>query len=157
MITRIILSAILLGLGGCGIFQEKTNPGLVEPKAAVPQDFLFSWHKPYNAWMNAPVRVYYNKVPLDQVFGNAPFTRLSYAFIEKPAIIPLVSMDTLGITRRQLLWSIAHDNNLQMILKTLPNGHPSEVIIRDRGDGTNSEEPDTARTDPPEADNPPAP
>jgi hypothetical protein len=139
MIARIILLAILPVLGSCGIFQEKPNPGLVEPSATLPEDFLFSWHKPYNAWMDSPVRVYYNQVPLDQIFENSPFIRLSYKFNEKPAEMPLVSMDTLGITRRQLLWSIAHDNNLQMILKTLPNGHPSEVIIRDRGDNNKNE------------------
>mgnify|MGYP004117864445 FL=1 len=136
MITRIILVALLTCLGSCGIFQEKPNPGLVAPNATVPQDFLFSWNKPYNAWMDSPVRVYYNAVPLDQIFNNSPFIRLSYTFAEKPAEMPLVSIDTLGLTRRQLLWSIAHDNNLQMILRTLPNGHPSEVIIRDRGDKT---------------------
>ena len=134
MIARVILLALVPILGSCGIFQEKPNPGLVEPKAAIPEDFLFSWHKPYNQWMDSPVRVYYNKVPLDQIFDNSPFIRLSYQFSEKPEEMPLVSMDTLGLTRRQLLWSIAHDNNLQMILKTLPNGHPNEVIIRDRGD-----------------------
>lgn len=138
MIARVILLAILPVLGSCEIFQEKPNPGLVEPHAAIPEDFLFSWHKPYNEWMDSPVRVYYNKAPLDQIFENSPFIRLSYKFNEKPSEMPLVSMDTLGLTRRQLLWSIAHDNNLQMILKTLPNGHPSEVIIRDRGDKNKS-------------------
>lgn len=139
MTARIILLAILPILGSCGIFQEKPSPGLVEPKAALPEDFLFSWHKPYNEWMDSPVRVYYNKVPLDQIFKNSPFIRLAYKFSEQPAEMPLVSVDTLGITRRQLLWSIAHDNNLQMILKTLPNGHPSEVIIRDRGDNNKNQ------------------
>ncbi|MCP4847445.1 MAG: hypothetical protein GY899_05800 [Verrucomicrobiaceae bacterium] len=134
MIARVILLALVSALGSCGIFQEKPNPGLVEPNATVPEDFLFSWHKPFNEWMDSPVRVYYNKVPLEQIFENSPFIRLSYKFSEKPEEMPLVSMDTLGLTRRQLLWSIAHDNNLQMILKTLPDGHPNEVIIRDRGD-----------------------
>ena len=140
MIARIILLATCTFLCSCGLFQEKPNPGLVEPNAAVPEDFLFSWHKPYNEWMNSPIRVYYNKVPLEEIFENAPFIRLVYHFNEKPEEMPLVSMDSLGITRRQLLWSIAHDNNLQMILKTLPNGHPSEVIIRDRGNNNKNQD-----------------
>ncbi len=90
--------------------------------------------------MNSPIRVYYNKVPLEEIFENSPFIRLVYQFNEKPEEMPLVSMDSLGITRRQLLWSIAHDNNLQMILKTLPNGHPSEVIIRDRGNNNKNQD-----------------
>ena len=86
--------------------------------------------------MDSPVRVYYNEIPLEEIFKNAPLTGLSYNFINKPKESPLVSIDSIGITRRQLLWAIAHDNNLSMSLKSLPNGHPSEIIIRDRGDET---------------------
>jgi hypothetical protein len=127
--------AIALCLGACGIFVEKPTPSFVEPRAAVPRDFLFSWHKPYNEWMDAPVRVYYSKVPLDQVLANPPFTRFKYYVVEKPDTMPIVTIDSLGISRRQLLWSMAHDYNLHMSLKTLPDGHPSEVLIRYRGDG----------------------
>ncbi len=127
--------ALTLGLGGCELFRERPTPSLVEPRAAVPRDFLFSWHEPYNEWMDAPVRVYYNKIPLDQVLANPPFTRLRYTVVERPDKMPLVTMDSLGISRRQLLWSIAHDYNLHMSLKTLPDGHPNEVLIRYRGDG----------------------
>ena len=129
--------AFALFFAGCDIFVEKPHPSLVEPRAAVPRDFLFSWHKPYNEWMDTPVRVYYNKVPLNEVFENSPFTRLSYRIVEAPknAEWPLITIDSLGITRRQLLWAIAHDNNLHMSLKTLPDGHPTEVLIRHRGEG----------------------
>ena len=50
--------------------------------------------------------------------------------------MPLVSIDSMGITRRQLLWAIAHDNNLHMSLRSLPNGQPSQILIRYRGTGT---------------------
>ena len=40
MITRIILVALLTCLGSCGIFQEKPNPGLVEPNATVMREAL---------------------------------------------------------------------------------------------------------------------
>ena len=135
-LAAIALGSIALAASGCDIFVAKPTPSLVQPHAAVPRTFLWSWHKPYNEWMDAPVRVYYNKVPLDQIFEGSPFNNLSYRFIEQPKEMPLVSVDTLGISRRQLLWSVAHDNNLHMSLKTLPNGHPSEVIIRHRGDTT---------------------
>jgi len=135
-IPLLLLTALALPLAGCDIFVEKPSPRIVEAHAAVPREFLFSWHEPYNEWMDTPIRVYYNKIPLDQIFKESPFTSLSYRFIEQPPEMPLVTVDTLGISRRQLLWSIAHDNNLHMSLKTLPNGHPSEVIIRHRGDTT---------------------
>lgn len=126
---------LALSLSACGIFVEKPTPSLVEPRAAIPRDFLFSWDKNYNDWMDSPVRVYYFEVPLDQVFANPPFTRLRYHVVKKPETIPLVTIDSLGITRRQLLWSISHDYNLHMSLKTLPNGFPTEILIRYRGDG----------------------
>ena len=94
--------------------------------------------------MDTPVRVYYNEVPLEEIFNNAPLIGLSYNFIKKPKESPLVSIDSIGITRRQLLWAIAHDNNLNMSLKALPNGHPSEIIIRDRGDETEMQGKDKA-------------
>ena len=58
----ILLILIPIALISCSIFNPKPKPGLVEPKAAVPADFLFSWHTPYNKWMDEPVRVYY-KLP----------------------------------------------------------------------------------------------
>ena len=136
LLTTFALIATPITLGSCGILEQRPKPGLVEPSAAVPGDFLFSWHTPYNKWMDSPVRVYYNEVSLEEIFENAPLSGLSYNFIKKPDQIPLVSMDSIGITRRQLLWAIAHDNNLHMSLKSLPNGHPSEVIIRYRGGET---------------------
>ncbi len=140
----VLLILIPIALISCSIFNPKPKPGLVEPKAAVPADFLFSWHAPYNKWMDEPVRVYYNEVSLEEIFKNAPLLGLSYNFIKKPKKTPLVSIDSIGITRRQLLWAIAHDNNLSMSLKSLPNGHPSEIIIRDRGDATETQGKDKA-------------
>lgn len=130
------LALISLLLSNCSIFEQRPKPGLVEPSAAVPVDFLFSWHKPYNKWMDTPIRVYYNEVSLEEIFKNDPLTGLSYKFVKKPEIMPLVSIDSMGITRRQLLWAIAHDNNLHMSLRSLPNGQPSQILIRDRGTGT---------------------
>ena len=56
-LAGLTLAFACLVLSGCGIFVEKANPGIVEPRVAVPQDFLFSWHEPYNQWMDTPVRV----------------------------------------------------------------------------------------------------
>ena len=116
------------------IFIEKPRLSLHNPRAVVPSDFLFSWHKPYNEWMDAPNRVYYHKVPLDQVFRRPPFTKLEYTLGEMPPEIPTISVDSLGISRRQLLWLIAHDNQLQMSLITDEDGMPSRIIIRWRGE-----------------------
>ncbi len=115
------------------LFLEKPRLSLSQPRAVVPSDFLFSWHKPYNEWMDTPNRVYYHEVPLDKIFQNPPFTKLRYTLGEMPPEMPEISIDSLGITRRQLLWMIAHDNQLHMSLMTDSEGYPTEVIIRWRG------------------------
>jgi len=121
-----------LALSSCDLFLPKPNYALVQPKVVVPADFLYSPDNAFNEWMDTGVRVSYHKVPLDQIFRNAPFVKLKYEVYEKPEIMPLVTFDSLGITRRQLLWAVAHDNNLKMTLKTLPNGEPTAVVIRSR-------------------------
>ena len=136
LIKFIALALLTLSLSNCSVLDQNPKPGLVEPRAAVPVDFLFSWHKPYNKWMDTPVRVYYNDVSLEEIFKNDPLSGLSYKFVKSAETMPLVSMDSMGITRRQLLWAIAHDNNLHMSLRSLPNGQPSQILIRYRGTGS---------------------
>ena len=68
------IALISLLLSNCSIFEQRPKPGLVEPSAAVPVDFLFSWHKPYNKWMDTPIRVYYNEVSLEEIFKNHEIT-----------------------------------------------------------------------------------
>ena len=65
------LALLTLSLSNCSILDQNPKPGLVEPSAAVPGDFLFSWHKPYNKWMDTPVRVYYNDVSLEEIFEDS--------------------------------------------------------------------------------------
>jgi len=135
---RIIGLSALLGISSmlltsCDIFLEKPRHKLVEPKAVVPGSFLFSWDKEYNAWMDTPNRIYYHNTPLSEVFQNEPFTRLVYELYDMPAEQPLVSIDSLGITRRQVLWVLCHDYNLKMSLRSLSDGKPESVIVRWRG------------------------
>ena len=92
ILRAILLISVPIALISCSIFNPKPKPGLVEPKAAVPADFLFSWHAPYNKGMDTPVRVYYNEVSLEEIFKNAPLIGLSYNFIKKPKHMPLVSI-----------------------------------------------------------------
>lgn len=130
--------ATLLGLAAmlfssCDIFLEKPRHTLVEPKAVVPSRFLFSWDKDYNEWMDTPNRVYYHRTPLSQVLQNAPFTRLTYELYDMPEEEPLITIDSLGFTRRQILWVLCNDYNLKMSLRTLSDGKPESVIVRWRG------------------------
>ncbi|MEM0896640.1 MAG: hypothetical protein AAGJ79_07115 [Verrucomicrobiota bacterium] len=119
-----------IGLSSCNIFAPYPPEKISAHRAVVPYDFLFSWEKEYNHWMDTPVRVLYDNVPLSEVFTRHPFTRLSYEIHSLPSDMPLVSTDLIGVTRRQYLWSLAHTHNLRMSLQTTSSGEPETILIR---------------------------
>ncbi len=128
----LLASGAALALSSCDIFLPKPHHALVQPKVVVPADFLYSTDDDFNEWMDTGVRVSYHEVPFSQVFANPPFTELKYEVYEKPDPVPLLTFDSIGITRRQFLWAVAHDLNVKLTLKTLPNGKPVAVIVRSR-------------------------
>jgi hypothetical protein len=131
---RAVMAGLLIAaatlFSSCNLFLEKPKNTLVLPKAVVPHDFLFSWDKEYNAWMDTPNQIHYHKVPITEVFQNAPFTKLEYELQDMPDEAILVTFDSLGITRRQLLWALGNDYNLKMNLRSLPDGKPETIIVR---------------------------
>jgi len=137
----IILLAVAATMvfGSCGIFNPSPQYRIVEPEAVVPSSFLYNPDKTYNEWLDAPQRVYYHKVSIDQIFSDAPFTEFSHELHDIPDDMDLVTLDAVGQTRRQLLWAIAHDYNLKMTLLTTEGGRPATVIVRWRGNGVTGE------------------
>lgn len=115
------------------IFNPVPHYRIVEPKAVVPNSFLYNPHKVYNEWMDTPLRVHYHKVSIETVFSDAPFAGFHYELHDIPHDLEPVTIDALGQTRRQLLWAIAHDNSLKMTLLLTDGGLPSIVSIRWRG------------------------
>ncbi len=136
LLRKILLASLVPGaallLSSCDIFLPKPHHALVQPKVVVPADFLYSPDEAFNEWMDTGVRVSYHKVPFYQVFNNPPFTELAYEVYERPEVVPLLTFDSIGITRRQFLWAVSHDLNVKLTLKTLPNGKPVAVIARSR-------------------------
>ncbi|MEM9479833.1 MAG: hypothetical protein AAGA58_09300 [Verrucomicrobiota bacterium] len=126
----ILAIAALVGLSSCNLFAPYPPEKTSDHRAVVPSDFLFSWDKDYNHWMDTPVRILYDNVPLSEVFTRHPFTRLVYDLQSLPPEMPLVTTDHLGISRRQYLWSLAHTYNLRMSLRTTSSGEPETVLIR---------------------------
>jgi hypothetical protein len=90
------------------------------------QTFLFSKYQPLNAFLDTPVYVHIDDVPLDNVFDHPALRPLKYSFVQKPkyekGLIPRVTIHQVALTRRQLLWAIAQDYNLEMHPIINPNG-----------------------------------
>jgi len=124
----------MLLFSSCDLFVETPEYALSNPKAVVPPDFLFSFNSDYNAWMDTAANINYHEVPLDRVFANPPFTRLEYEFLDRPEIMPKVTIHSDAITRRQLLWMLAYEHNLKMTLYSQADGYPAMVSIRSRED-----------------------
>ncbi len=122
-----------------GIFNPVPRPRIVEPEAVVPQSFLYNPDRSYNDWMDTPLRVHYHEVSVETIFSDVPFKDFRYQLYDIPSDMKAVSIDALGQTRRQLLWAIAHDNNLKMTLLTTPGGMPSVVSVRWRGTRSTNE------------------
>lgn len=137
LILASLAAAILLG--SCNLFDPVPRYRIVEPEAVVPKSFLYNPDGNYNAWMDTPLRVHYHEASLDRIFSDSPFTDFHYRLLDIPADMEPISIDSLGQTRRQLLWAIAHDHNLKMTLLTTSGGRPSEVLIRWRGDRATNE------------------
>ena len=125
-----VLFAVATLFSSCNLFLEKPKNTLVLPKVVVPHDFLFSWDKEYNEWMDTPNQIHYHNVPITEVFQSAPFTKLEYELYDLPDEPILVTFDSLGITRRQLLWALANDYNLKMNLRSLSDGKPETITVR---------------------------
>jgi len=132
-------------LGSCNLFNPVPNYRIVEPEAVVPKSFLYNPDKVYNEWMDTPLRIHYHEVTLESIFADAPFKDFRYELREIPDDMAHLTIDALGQSRKQLLWGIAHDNNLKMTLLTTDGGRPSVVVIRWRGGGATNERGTTDR------------
>ncbi len=140
MNSRSLLSAAILTLvlpmTSCEVYDRLFWPqppgNAADPAAVVPKDFLFSRYAPLNAWLDEAVRVQIMDVPLMEVFNHQTLRGLNYVFVKKPQKNPLVTMDKLALTRRQLLWALSHDHQLHMTPSFGANGEVTCIEIRSR-------------------------
>jgi hypothetical protein len=124
------LAAVLLP--SCGYFLPKPDYKPHDKIAVIPQDFLFTKHAPFNIWLDTPVRIQITEMPLLEVFEHPALRRLRTVWKRQPSDNPPVTIHRVGITRRQILWSLSQDHQLTMLPVTLPNGESYvEIIPRD--------------------------
>lgn len=130
---RVLLAAVFcLAAGGCTLFDPKPPMNIADPKAVVPESFLFTKYKPLNVWLDQPVRVQIFDVPLTRVFETPELRGARYRFISFPPNDPLVFIDKPALTRRQLLWSLSHTYQLHMTPVFSQDGGPAWIEIRSR-------------------------
>ncbi len=140
MNSRSLLSAaiftLVLPMTSCEVYDRVfwPQPGghAQDAKAVVPREFLFTRYAPLNAWLDEAVRVQIMDVPLLDVFNHQALRGLNYVFVKKPQQNPLVTMDKLALTRRQLLWALSHDHQLHMTPSFGAKGEVSWIEIRSR-------------------------
>src|SRR5687768_12355153 len=111
-----VLACVCLCLPACEALQLTSEAlNLTDPKpknraadawAVVPQEFLFSRYQPLNSWLDQAVRVQIMDVPLMNVFDHQTLRGLRYVWVKVPPSNPLVTIDKLAMTRRQLLWAM---------------------------------------------------
>jgi hypothetical protein len=122
----ILLTAATVAVTG---FSCRPFIGIKQPytpydvQGVVPQTFLYTKYAPLNQFLDTPVYVQIDEVSLDQVFSHPALQPLNYRFSRKPVgKMPIVSIHQLGLTRRQLLWGLAKDYQLQMFPVLDPYG-----------------------------------
>jgi len=116
---------------GCWSFIPKPDFKPHDKLAVLPQEFLFSTYGPLNDYLDTPVHVQITEMPLSQVFYHPTLSRLNYHFVRMPAGDPLITIQRIGVTRRQLLWSLAQDHSLNMLPVTRRGGD-SYIEVRAR-------------------------
>src|SRR5688572_4319933 len=125
-------AALSLFLPACSVV-DRINPKpkgrAADPMAVVPGEFLFTRYQPLNTWLDEAVRVQIMDVPLTDVFRHPALRGLEYVIVKPPSTNPLITIDKLALTRRQLLWVLAQDYQLHMTPAFGPRGDVRYIEI----------------------------
>lgn len=103
-----------------------------DARAVIPQDFLYSKYQPLNRWLDTPVHIQIIDKRLLDIFNEPALQGLDLRVVKAPKLNPVVTMKHIAMTRRQLLWSLAQDYQLDMTLMFGEFGQGSYVDIRAR-------------------------
>ena len=102
---------------GCDMFTMKGPFKPYDKMSVLPQDFLYTKYAPLNEWLDTPVNVQIHEVALRDVLSLPCLRGLEYRIVSLPKLNPKtkITMSHMGLTRRQLLWALCHDNQLRMV------------------------------------------
>ena len=125
-----LLALVSVTTVGCDMFTMKGPFKPYDKMSVLPQDFLYTKYTPLNAWLDTPINVQILDVPLREVFALPGLRGLEYRIVSLPKLNPRITMNHMAMTRRQLLWALAHDHQLRMVPVFGENGKPSHIDIR---------------------------
>lgn len=127
------LSAVALAsLSGCQWLDPKPDFAAAYHNAVVPQSFLYSSYDPLNEWLDTKIRISIHEMPLPHVFQTAYLSPMRYTVTNLPHPSPVVTVESIGMTRRQFLFSLSHEYGLIMTPVFGAPGQPSYIDIRGR-------------------------
>lgn len=100
----------------CSTTSCQLRPGnyAADKMAVVPPEFLLTRYTPLNNWLDTKVRVQIFDVPLSRITQEPALRGIRYRLVQAPEENPLIFIDKLAMTRRQLLWSLAQDHQLHL-------------------------------------------
>ncbi len=129
------LAAVCL-LPGCTNIDLLLDPQppfkAADPMAVVPQDFLFNRYAPLNRWLDTAERVLILDMPLKSCFDHEALRGIRYRWVIEPKENPVINIDRVAMTRRQLLWALGQDHLIQMTPKFGPQGELEYLELRSR-------------------------
>jgi len=133
---RLLAALAVISLPACDtmdkIFDPQPPHHAEDPVAVIPPDFLTTRYGPLNDWLDTAVRVQIIDTPLMSVFDHPALRGLQYQIVKAPPENPRITIDKLAMTRRQLLWVLAHDYQFHMTPNFGPRGEVNYIEIRSR-------------------------
>lgn len=129
---RLLVPVLALTCASCTLFDPKPPLRAADKMAVVPPDFLFTRYEPLNRWLDTPVRVQIYDVPLSRVVYEPCLRGINVRVIQPPVTDPVLFIDKIALTRRQLLWSLAQDYQLHLTPAFDTAGGPAAIEIRSR-------------------------
>lgn len=133
--SRILLAAALACvplLPSCRLLDPEPDYEIARPMAITPQKFLHNDNEQLNEWLDQTIVVRISRVPLSKTFDEPEFTPMSYKAIDLPEDDPQINIDSVGMSRRQLLWAISHEHSLEMTPVPGYGSEKSYIEIRGR-------------------------
>ncbi|MEM8952551.1 MAG: hypothetical protein AAGD22_00225 [Verrucomicrobiota bacterium] len=117
--------------GGCNLPPRGFD--WAEQKAVIPNYFLLTGYEPLNEWLDTALPIRMQMVTMEKALHMKPLTGVHYRIEYSPhddEITPF-SIDSPGMTRRQLLWGIARHFRVGMHVEYIDN-LPSAIVVSER-------------------------
>jgi hypothetical protein len=131
--TSILASLLALPLfTSCEMYTHKGPFPAYSKQTLIPQRFLYSDYEPLNNWLDTPIRVLIQEVPLDKVFDHPALRGVNFKIERSHPKPTIIDIDSIALTRRQLLWTLCYDNELSMVPIFHETGGPSYIQVKSR-------------------------